>query len=67
LIHVGTDEALLDDSTRLAEHCKAAGVDVTLRVFERMWHEFQIHAGIMQEADDAVQEIGRFLKPHFAE
>ncbi len=67
LIHVGTDEAILDDSTRLAERCKAAGVDVTLRVFERMWHEFQIHAGIMQEADDAVQEIGRFLKAHFAE
>ena len=65
LIHVGTDEAILDDSTRLAERCRAAGVDVTLHVFERMWHEFQIHAGILREAEDAVLEIGAFLKARF--
>ncbi len=35
LIHVGDAEVLLDDSTRLAERAKAAGVDVTLEVWDR--------------------------------
>jgi len=65
LIHVGTDEMILDDSTRLAERCRAAGVDVSLTVFDRMWHEFQIHAGIMNQSDEAVAEIGEFLRAHF--
>jgi acetyl esterase/lipase len=67
LIHVGTDEVLLDDSTRLAERCREAGVDVTLKVFEGMWHEFQIHAGLLKESDEAAAEIGEFLKSHFAD
>jgi monoterpene epsilon-lactone hydrolase len=66
LIHVGTDELIIDDSTRLAERCREAGVDVTLRIFDRMWHEFQIHAGVMKESDEAVDEIGEFLKERFA-
>jgi monoterpene epsilon-lactone hydrolase len=66
LIHVGTDEVLLDDSTRLAERCREAGVDVTLEVFEGLWHEFHIHAGALRESDEAVAEIGQFLRTHFA-
>jgi acetyl esterase/lipase len=62
LIQVGSDEILLDDSTRLAARCKNAGVDTTPRVFQGMWHEFQIHAGMLREADEAVAEIGGFLK-----
>ena len=67
LIHAGTDEVLLDDSTRLAERCREAGVDVTLKVFEGMWHEFQIHAGLLRESDEAVAEIGEFLQSHFSD
>ncbi len=40
LIHVGTDEILLSDSTRLAERAQKAGVDVTLKVWEDMYHVF---------------------------
>lgn len=61
LIHVGSDEILLDDSTRLAERCREAGVEVTLKVFEGLWHEFQIHAGLLRESDEAIAEIARFL------
>lgn len=64
LIHVGTDEMIIDDATRLAERCRSAGVDVTLEVFESMWHEFQIHVGAMRESDEAVREIGEFLIHH---
>ena len=37
-IQVGGDELMLDDSTRVAERAKAAGVEVTLDVWEGMWH-----------------------------
>lgn len=66
LIQVGTDEILHDDSTRLAERCHGAGVEVRLKVFDGLWHDFQIHAGVMKESDEAVAEIGEFLKSRFA-
>jgi acetyl esterase/lipase len=65
LIHVGTDEILLDDSTRLAERCREASVDVTLTVFEGLWHDFHIHAGLLKESDEAIREIAEFLERHF--
>jgi len=43
LIQVGDAETLLDDSTRLAARLEAAGVDVTLEVWDDMihvWHLF---------------------------
>ncbi len=42
LIHVGSDEALLDDATRLAEKARAAGVEVRLDVWQGMGHVFQL-------------------------
>jgi len=62
LIHVGTDEILLSDSTRLAERAKKAGVDTTIHVWDGMWHVFQSFAVIIPEARDAIDEIGEFLK-----
>ena len=62
LIHVGNDETLLDDSTRLAKNAYDAGVDVTLRVAPGMWHVWHISAAIMPEAQLAVDEIGAFVK-----
>src|SRR6266704_3154458 len=43
LIHVGSDEVLLDDAVQLAERAKAAGVPATLEVWDGMihvWHWF---------------------------
>ncbi|MBX5465774.1 MAG: alpha/beta hydrolase [Clostridia bacterium] len=60
LIHVGEDEVLLDDARRLAERARAAGVEVTLRVWPEMWHVFQ--AFPMPEAEEAIAEIGRFVQ-----
>ncbi|MPY95356.1 MAG: alpha/beta hydrolase fold domain-containing protein [Acidimicrobiia bacterium] len=62
-IQVGGDETLLDDSTRLAERARAAGVDVKIDVFPEMQHVFQMGAGNMPEADDAVARIGAWLEP----
>ena len=62
LIHVGELEALLDDSRLIAHRLQAAGVNVTIRVFPRMWHVWQAFAGHFREADESINEIGEFLK-----
>ena len=61
-IQVGGDETLLDDSTRVAEKARAAGVEVKLDVFPEMQHVFQTSVGNVPEATDAVQRIGEYLR-----
>jgi acetyl esterase/lipase len=61
-IQVGDDETLLDDSRRIAAKAQAVGVDVRLDVFPEMQHVFQMGAGNMPEADDAVARIGAYLR-----
>jgi acetyl esterase/lipase len=61
LIQVGSEEILLSDSERLAERAKLAGVSVRLSCFDGMWHDFQVHAGMLAEADRALAEIGAFV------
>ena len=62
LIHVGNDEIMLSDSTRLAERARAGGVDVTLRVYEHMWHVWHYFAPFLPEAMQAIEEIGAFVQ-----
>jgi monoterpene epsilon-lactone hydrolase len=62
-IQVGGDETLLDDSLRLADRARAVGCDVRLDVFPEMQHVFQMAAGNMPEADDAIARMADWLKP----
>jgi len=62
LIHVGELETLLDDSLLIAQRLHAAGVNVIVHVFPRMWHVWQAFAGHFREADESINEIGEFLK-----
>jgi monoterpene epsilon-lactone hydrolase len=64
LIHVGDAEVILDDSTRFAARARAAGVDVTLEIWDEMPHVFQAFAGLLPEADQAVAQIGSWLRKH---
>ena len=64
LIHVGDDEILLDDSTRLGEKMEAAGVDVRIRVWDGLWHVFQAFVPFLPEARQSVAEIGEFIRRH---
>ncbi len=63
LIHVSGDELLLDDSVRVAERGRAAGTDVTLRIFPGLWHVFHMQANV-PESRRAVKEVGDFLRGH---
>ncbi|NBH08167.1 alpha/beta hydrolase [Amycolatopsis sp. SID8362] len=64
LLQVGTNELLLDDSTRLAARARAAGVDVVLDVTADVPHVFQAYAGVLDEADQALDRAALFLTQH---
>jgi phosphinothricin tripeptide acetyl hydrolase len=64
LIHVGSEEVLLDDAVQLAERARAAGVDTTLEVYERMIHVWHWFLPMLDEAQTAVEAIGRFARRH---
>jgi epsilon-lactone hydrolase len=66
LLQVGTNEILLDDSTRLAERARNAGVDVILDVTAGVPHVFQTYTGILDEADQALDRAALFLQQHIA-
>ena len=61
LLQVGSDEVFLDDAKMVAEQALATGVDVTLTVYEGMWHVWQT-VSILPEAKRAFDEIGEFVK-----
>ncbi|CAD5109593.1 alpha/beta hydrolase [Zestomonas carbonaria] len=61
LIQVAEDEVLLNDSLRLAERARAAGVRVTLERYPGLWHVFQAHAGMLRSADLALARIAAFI------
>lgn len=57
LIQVGSQEILLNDARRLATKAREAGIAVTLEEYNRLWHVFQIHAGPLQAANRAIDQI----------
>lgn len=63
LIQVGSEEALRDDSTRLAQRAKEAGVVVDLQIIDDVFHVFQIFTDL-PEAQDALAGIGEFYNAH---
>jgi monoterpene epsilon-lactone hydrolase len=64
LIQVGTAEVLLDDATRIAERARAAGVEVSLEVWDDMIHVWQLFAPILPEGQQAIERIGAFIRAH---
>lgn len=66
LIQVGSDEILLDDSIALAEKAKSAGVDVTLKVWDGMWHVWQALGEMIPESKLAFEEMLQFVSKHIS-
>ena len=64
LIQVGTREKLLSDSVRLARRARRDGANVTLDVWEGMWHGWHDHPDL-PEADLATGEVAQFFLTYF--
>jgi epsilon-lactone hydrolase len=60
-IQVGSIEILLSDAQLLANKAQQAGVEVHFKVWEGMWHVWQI-SNRLPEAKQAVKEIGDFVR-----
>lgn len=56
LVHVGENEVLLDDAKGLAERCRLAGTEVTLKIWDDLFHAFPLFSYI-PEAGEAMREI----------
>ena len=66
MIQVGQDEILLQDSRRLHAALAAANVPVQLQEYARRWHVFQANAGVLADADRALESAAGFLRRHWA-
>jgi acetyl esterase/lipase len=62
LIQVGDRETVLDDSVVFADKARAAGIDVSLEVWDGMIHVFQMFG--LAEASQAIASIAGFLNRH---
>lgn len=59
-------EMLRDDSVRMAEKMKAAGVDVTIEVWPKVFHVWQVTADMLPEARRAIDGIVVFMNARLA-
>lgn len=67
LIQVGTREWLLSDSVRLARKARESSVDVTLDVWDGMWHSFPNMWPHVPESRKACTVIADYLRPRILE
>jgi acetyl esterase/lipase len=61
LIHVGADETLLDDSTRLAERAREAGVPVELKIWPVVPHVWHLFYQFVPEGRQSLTAASQFL------
>ena len=61
LFHVGSDEVLRDDSTRFAAKARAAGVEVTLRLWPVVPHAWQLMGPWVPEGAESVRQARAFV------
>ncbi|HSM23955.1 MAG TPA: alpha/beta hydrolase [Anaerolineaceae bacterium] len=60
LIQSGRNEVLLDDAIRFYEKAHQAGVDVTLKIWDDMFHVFQL-IPFLQESKESMEEVSEFV------
>lgn len=61
LLQFGTDELLHDQGRALHAALDAAGVPLQTECYQRLWHVFQLHAGQLRSADDALRSAAAFM------
>ncbi|MDQ6612173.1 MAG: alpha/beta hydrolase [Gemmatimonadota bacterium] len=64
LVHASEDEVLRDDSARVAARARAAGVDVSFRLWKGVPHCWQFFAAAMPEAIESLAITTEFVQQH---
>jgi len=62
LIQVGSEEILLGDAQKLYDQAQKCQVDVSFNLYQQGWHVFQLQAGLLNMADQAIDEISLFIE-----
>jgi len=65
IVQVGGDETMLDDSRIFADRARAAGVDVSFKIFDGMWHVHHSGAPDVPESVAAYNDIAAFIRSQF--
>ena len=66
LVHVGSDEVLLDDAVALGHRARDAGVDAIVEEWPAMIHVWHWFLPMLDEASRAISDIGRFVRARIA-
>jgi monoterpene epsilon-lactone hydrolase len=66
-IQVGSDELLLDDSTRFAQKAKEAGVNVSIDIYSGYFHVFQAFFLVLRTAREANKKLAAFMVQQIGE
>ncbi|WP_180863076.1 alpha/beta hydrolase [Cupriavidus pauculus] len=66
LIHVGGNEVLLDDATRIAANAANVGVETTLKVWPSMFHAWHMWHTQLPQAADAIRQAAVFIRECFS-
>lgn len=61
LFHCSRDELLRDDSVLMSQKLKAAGVEVELEIWPKVFHVWHIAADTIPESRSAVENVVRFV------
>lgn len=61
LLHVGSNEVLLNDSLNLEARVRACGGQIHCKVWDSLWHVFHAHVQYLEVARQAVKETRTFL------
>jgi len=59
----GSEELIVDDSTRGAEKARKAGVETKIEIYPEMQHVFHFMAGYAPEADQAISDMAKWVRP----
>ena len=62
LITAGSHELLLDDAKVVAKRAEDAGVNVKLKIYDEMVHDFAVGFPMFEETEDHWREVGEFIK-----
>jgi acetyl esterase/lipase len=61
-IQVGSAEILLDDARMLAAKAKSDGAQVTLKIWDGLWHVWQLLGDLIPENKPTFEEIRQFVR-----
>lgn len=64
LVQINRREVLYPQVSEFGGSLRRAGVDVTLTELPRLWHVGHVMAGVLVDAQQAVDELGSFLQTH---